>query len=122
MQRQGHLTNVQFELLNRFFDNIHSQKGSVGYGVEIDYLLYLESKPEVCYERSQKRGRTEEAEMSLDYLRDIHTLHEDWRRQKFLPMLPKKVKIVNVNGDFEQVLPIFASVREELLQLITKSI
>jgi deoxyadenosine/deoxycytidine kinase len=40
--------------------------------------FYLRTQPERCRERIEKRGRTEEAAVSLEYLRSIHQLHEEW--------------------------------------------
>lgn len=41
-------------------------------------LVYLRTTPEVVYERMKARGRSEETSVSLDYLKQLHDLHEDW--------------------------------------------
>lgn len=35
-------------------------------------LVYLATRPETCFERMQRRNRTQEAQVSLDYLKSVH--------------------------------------------------
>lgn len=42
------------------------------------FLVYLRTTPEVVYERMKMRGRSEESSVSLDYLKQLHDLHENW--------------------------------------------
>lgn len=44
----------------------------------IDLIVYLKTTPEVVYERMKKRARAEEATVTLEYLRELHDLHEKW--------------------------------------------
>jgi len=41
------------------------------------YFIYIRSSPEKCLERILKRGRENEQEITIDYLRNIHKLHEE---------------------------------------------
>lgn len=41
-----------------------------------NYFIYLRSSPEKCLERILLRGRKNELDISIDYLRCIHKLHE----------------------------------------------
>ena len=41
-------------------------------------IVYLRTTPELCHRRMQKRSRTEEAGVALEYLQQIHALHEEW--------------------------------------------
>jgi deoxyadenosine/deoxycytidine kinase len=43
-----------------------------------DGIIYLRAEPEVCLERVQRRDRTEESTVSLEYLTNIHQKHEAW--------------------------------------------
>ena len=40
--------------------------------------IYLKTPPEISYQRMQKRNRTEEECVPLDYLNQIHDKHEEW--------------------------------------------
>lgn len=41
-------------------------------------IVYLHTTPELCYRRMQKRNRSEETGVSLEYLQQIHAQHEEW--------------------------------------------
>jgi deoxyadenosine/deoxycytidine kinase len=41
-------------------------------------IIYLRCSPETAYKRIQKRGRQEEMNISIEYLRELHRYHEEW--------------------------------------------
>ena len=41
-------------------------------------FIYMQTDPEVCFERLHKRNRTEESAVPLDYLKRLHDKHEEW--------------------------------------------
>lgn len=43
-----------------------------------DCVLYLRTPAEVCLERIRQRGRGEEGGVTLDYLRQLEALHDEW--------------------------------------------
>lgn len=43
-----------------------------------DLIIYLRVPPYICRKRISARNRKEENEISLSYLEDLHTLHDDW--------------------------------------------
>ena len=45
-------------------------------------FIYLRTTPEKCYERLQKRNRSEESAVSLEYISTLHDKHEKWLIQK----------------------------------------
>ena len=44
----------------------------------IKNIIYLRSTPEVSYERIKKRNRNGESNIPLEYLQQIHKLHDEW--------------------------------------------
>lgn len=64
-------------------------------------IIYLQTTPEMCLKRTQKRGRTGEDKISIDYLRQLHCLHEEWlgNEEKKKEM---KVLRLNTNEEFEE--------------------
>jgi len=42
-----------------------------------NYFIYLRSNPEKCHQRILKRSRENELDISIEYLQDLHNLHED---------------------------------------------
>lgn len=57
------------------------------YSCSFVSIVYLRTTPEVVYDRMRVRGRSEEVSVSLDYLKQLHDLHEDWliHGRKFRP-------------------------------------
>ena len=43
-----------------------------------DKILYLRTPAELCLERIKMRGRNEEQQMQLDYLKRLEDLHDEW--------------------------------------------
>ncbi len=41
-------------------------------------IIYLRTPAELCLERIKKRGRDEEKQMPLDYLKNLENLHDEW--------------------------------------------
>jgi deoxyadenosine/deoxycytidine kinase len=48
------------------------------YTVKPAGFIYLQTDPEVCYQRVLKRSRSAEKSVSLDYLKMLHQKHEEW--------------------------------------------
>lgn len=42
------------------------------------FPVYLRTTPEIVYERMKTRARSEEKCIPLDYLKQLHELHENW--------------------------------------------
>ena len=57
-----------------------------------NYFIYLRSSPEKCLDKIYKRGRENEMEITLDYLKNIHEYHE-----KAFDNLEDKKIVINVD-------------------------
>jgi deoxyadenosine/deoxycytidine kinase len=57
-------------------------------------IIYLETDPDVCYERINRRSRSGEQSILIDYLKKCHDYHETW----FSKTNPSILKL-NVNQD-----------------------
>jgi deoxyadenosine/deoxycytidine kinase len=60
--------------------------------------IYLRVDPDVCLKRINKRDRTEESDIPLDYLKSIHHKHDQW----LLNNQSKNVLVLDGNLDFEE--------------------
>ena len=58
-----------------------------------DGIIYLRCSPEKCYERMNRRGRTEESTVPLSYLTELHNLHEEWISQE------TRVPVLTINNE-----------------------
>lgn len=50
--------------------------------VGLDLIVYLQTDPSLLHERIKKRARSEEKTIPLQYLEDLHKLHEEWLIEK----------------------------------------
>ncbi|XP_066148501.1 deoxynucleoside kinase-like [Euwallacea fornicatus] len=64
---------------------------------EVDLVVYLRTTPEVVYERILKRKRPEERTVSMDYLKSLHDLHEEWLFHKTLHKCPAPTLVLNAD-------------------------
>uniref|UniRef100_A0A3B3B7H3 deoxyguanosine kinase n=1 Tax=Oryzias melastigma TaxID=30732 RepID=A0A3B3B7H3_ORYME len=67
-----------------------------GHQVELEGIIYLRASPEKCMERLKLRGRSEEKEVELDYLKKLHIQHEKWLVEKSAEIHFEKLKNVPV--------------------------
>jgi deoxyadenosine/deoxycytidine kinase len=69
----GGMSDVEWQVYCGLWDFLVSN-----YCVEPDCILYYRTPAEVCVERMKSRGRSEEAGVSLEYLRQLEALHDQW--------------------------------------------
>ena len=92
VQHERHeLSDKEMELLMEAHDAL---------GWEPDVVIYLRAPPDVCEKHMMQRGRTSEANVSLQYLTQVHDKYEE------LFQTPSKYKLVVVetNEDTEKQL------------------
>ena len=66
----GKMEDIEYAIYLKWFDHfIDLQK--------IQKVIYLKTKPEICFERISKRNRDGESNIPLDYLENCHNYHED---------------------------------------------
>ncbi len=58
-------------------------------------IIYLRCDPETSYERIKIRGREEEKNITLEYLKELHVAHEEWL------MNNPSTLVLDCNKDFE---------------------
>jgi deoxyadenosine/deoxycytidine kinase len=69
----GGMSDVEWEVYCGLWDFLASN-----YCVEPDCIIYYRTPAEVCVERMKSRGRSEEAGVSLEYLQQLESLHDQW--------------------------------------------
>lgn len=78
-------------------------------------LVYLRTSPEVVYQRMQLRARKEEETVPLEYLRQIHEIHDDWLYRQTLFSVPAPVMIVDGDKSLEEMAPQFEKCKDRIL-------
>lgn len=91
LREQGHITQLQNDILD---DNLELLSKSTG--VRPDMYIYLRTDPEVVFRRIAVRGRPEEKDISLDYIRRLHELHESWLIEE-----EKDCPVITINANQE---------------------
>ena len=66
------------------------------------FIVYLRTDPKSCYDRMKKRNRTEEDNVTLEYLKKIHDYHEELLIHN-QQLLPCPVIVMNANKTVEEV-------------------
>ena len=74
MHRSGVKEGSEFKVLDKWYQ---FATGESGLDIGVDLIIYLKTSPERALERMEHRNRGEEAGVPLDYLRELHSLHED---------------------------------------------
>jgi len=95
MKKSGTMEGSEFEVLDQWFRFATEESG---LDVSVDLIIYLKTSPEKALERMKNRNRGEEAGVPLEYLRDLHSLHEDWLVHKKHP-LPAPVLVIDADMD-----------------------
>lgn len=73
LHRLGAMSDAEWQVYCGLWDFVVSN-----YCTEPDCILYLRTPAEVCMDRIRTRGRNEESEITLEYLRQLETLHDEW--------------------------------------------
>ena len=71
--RSGLMSKTEWQLYCRLWDWLESN-----WCTDPNKIVYLRTPAEVCYERINERGRSEESTIPLGYLRDLEVLHDEW--------------------------------------------
>ena len=71
--QSGLMKKTEWQLYCRLWDWLESN-----WCTEPDKIVYLRTPAEVCLERIESRGRSEESTIPIEYLRDLEVLHDEW--------------------------------------------
>ncbi len=96
----GFLTELEWKLYLSWFNFLITDKCKVPHG-----FIYLRVDPEVAYERIQKRQRSDESAISLDYIKQIHQCHENFLLEKInvlQELVATPVLVLDCNAEFEK--------------------
>jgi len=69
----GNMDPVEFEIYNKWSTWLYERVCK-----KVKNIIYLRSSPEVSYERIKKRNRDGEETIPLEYLKQLHRLHDEW--------------------------------------------
>lgn len=105
----GLLSEVEFYILDQWFRE-------TAPATKVDLIIYLRSDPELLFARIKARGRPEETGLSLEYLRALHELHEDWLVRGKYGEPPAPVYIIDANTPREKVVALYQAKTDHILR------
>lgn len=109
MKRTKLLKEVEVVVLEDWYDwciqNAH---------IETDLIVYLRTSPEVVYQRMKARARKEENSVSLEYLKLLHNIHDEWLYHKTLFTIPAPVLVLDGNKSLEDMIAEFEICKNQI--------
>ncbi|KAJ8252379.1 hypothetical protein COCON_G00216910 [Conger conger] len=110
LYRSGKMPDVDFAVLSEWFEwiirNIH---------IPVDLIVYLQTTPQICYERLKERCREEEKMIPMEYLEAVHQLYEDWLINKTSFKVPAPVLVIPADHDLPKMIRQYEENKEKIL-------
>jgi len=118
LKQEGKLQSSEYEVLDAWFRYLNESPDIL---LEVDLLVYLKTSPQVAYERLKKRNRGEEHLISLDYVKDLHNLHEEWLLNNRFPV-PAPVHIIDADKEHSELDSDFNALQNIINKHLTNSL
>jgi len=83
--------------------------------VDVDLIIYLRTNPEVVHNRILNRARKEEKTVPLNYIQDLHKIHEDWLHNQTTHFIPAPVLEIDANVDLPEMMEQILKIEEQIL-------
>lgn len=109
LYRLNYLSRLEYIILDKWFKHLvlagsgeESDKEleynqlSRPKGIDLDLIIYLRCTPQKAMDRIRVRCRAEEKDISSDYIKSIHDLHEDWLMSRKFPV-PAPVLVLDTD-------------------------
>ncbi|KAL5106812.1 Deoxynucleoside kinase [Taenia crassiceps] len=110
MNRNRQLSDEDLEVFDKFYDWGMNSPTS-----HLDLIVYLRCSPEICAERIRQRDRKGESAISMDYLNQLHDLHEDWLLGSKRDCVGAPVMVFDCNEPLEVLTNVYFQRRDQVL-------
>ena len=105
----GKISEIEHQMYNLWCDFYYKYVRT-----ELENLIiYLRCKPETALNRIKKRGRTEEKDITIEYLSELHRYHEEWLCSSNLNVI-----VIDCDKDFENDL----IYQQEIINLVKERV
>jgi deoxycitidine kinase/deoxyguanosine kinase len=91
------INHIEYSIYLKWFDEFSD--------IPLDGIIYVETIPELCVKRVNKRNRKGEDSISLDYLTECHNYHETWIKNT-------NIRVLYIDGKPEQSIKITEQIKE----------
>ncbi|XP_063239209.1 deoxynucleoside kinase-like isoform X2 [Bacillus rossius redtenbacheri] len=98
LAKSGLMPEVEYIVLDEWFKWI-----TANMNIRCDLIVYLRTRPDVVHRRIRERARAEESGISLNYLEDLHCLHEDWLHSRTRFTCPAPVVTIDADRSPSQM-------------------
>ena len=71
LYQQNYINEIEWQTYNYWFDTFKDK-------TKLDTIIYVDTLPDICYDRIKKRNRTGESDIPIEYLQHCHLLHTEW--------------------------------------------
>nr|CDS21174.1 thymidine kinase [Echinococcus granulosus] len=110
MIRNHQLSNEDVEIFDEFYEWSRSLPI-----FQLDLIVYLRCSPEICAERIRKRDRRGESAITMDYLNQLHELHEDWLLGSKRDCVGAPVMVFDCDEPLEILTDVYFQRRDQVL-------
>lgn len=77
----GNMNPIEYKIYNKWSSWLENDLCE-----KVDRVIYLRSTPEVSYQRIKNRCRKGEECIPIEYLRELHRLHDEWLEKTDIPV------------------------------------
>lgn len=110
MAQTGLLHRGMYDVLQEWYKCIDNM-----VHIQADLIVYLRTSPSVVYDRMMDRGRTEENQVPLEYLQQLHDLHENWLIHGSFHR-PAPVLVLDANLDLDGIVQEYQRSEKDILK------
>ena len=88
----GNIELVNYKIYLKWFDTFAED-------FPVSKVIYVNTDPEICHKRIEKRSRTGESNIPLEYLQNCHKYHNDMLNVNSVDCVCKNQLVLNGNVD-----------------------
>ncbi|KAK2192258.1 hypothetical protein NP493_35g00018 [Ridgeia piscesae] len=104
------LTGLEYAVLTEWFEHLVASQN-----INVDLFVYLRAPPEVCYERIKMRNRKEESTVPLQFIEELHELHEDWLIEQNHFKVPGPVLVLDATHELPEMKQLYEENKQRIL-------
>ena len=119
LHRSGMMATSELEVLNAWYEFLTGPDSNLDFGV--DLIIYLRTSPEVAYQRLKARARAEEQIVSIDYLKELHQLHENWLGGDASTRGGGRILVVDADKDLDDTPHVYSEHQEAIFNAYKKT-
>ena len=110
IRNKGFISSTEFDVLDYGFQSLNQLI------MPANEIIYLRTSPHIAMSRLLSRNRLEERNVSLDYLTDLHKLHDQWLLEKdFGTLNDVLITVIDQDQALIQLYPEYDKIIKRLL-------